>query len=82
MSLEHGRDVCGGAAWCAACNARMIEREGKALRMAVYAAQNGSKRVHKRYTDEAIAARVERRWRDDRAYSRGWRARIDAVAGR
>jgi hypothetical protein len=64
VSTEHARAVCGGAARCAACNARMILLEGAALRLAVRAALEHRTMV----PDSDVIARVERSWRDSKPF--------------
>jgi hypothetical protein len=76
MSFEHGRDVCGGAAWCAACNARMIVLEGTALREAVSEAIHGERRSSNPDPEERVIARVERYWRDSKRFRDRYRERV------
>lgn len=73
--LEHSRATCGGAAWCRECNARMIEREGAALREAVAEALHGERRSLSPDPDERVIARVERWWRDSRVFRERYRSR-------
>ncbi len=68
MNPSHGRDVCGGPAWCAACNARMIEVEGAALREAVCEAICAERRSMYGDSTEKVIARVERYWRDSKRF--------------
>lgn len=73
--LEHSRATCGGPAWCWTCNARMIEREGAALREAVAEAIRGERRTDRPEPDERVFARVERWWRDSRVFRERYRGR-------
>ena len=68
MAPEHARDICGGPAWCAACNARMIEFEGRALRLAVQDELQRERRAMSGDPDAIVIARVERYWRDSKRY--------------
>jgi hypothetical protein len=74
--FEHARDRCGGAAFCAVCNGRMIEIEGRALRLAVQEALEGEHKTCTPDPDDRVIARVERYWRDSRQFRDRYRARL------
>lgn len=76
MSLAHGRDVCGGAAWCVACNAEMIALEGAALREAVSEAIHCERRTESPDPEACVIARVERYWRDSKRFRDRYRERV------
>ena len=73
---EHGRDRCGGPAFCVACNTRMIQREGDGLRKAVSDALTGETRVNNPESCERVVARVERYWRDSKKFRERYRVRV------
>ena len=72
----HGRDICGGAAFCAACNARMIRHEGAALREAVSEAIHCERKSQTPDSDAKVITRVERAWRDSKRFRDRYRARV------
>ncbi len=76
MALAHGRDACGGAAWCSACNARMIALEGAALREAVSEAIHCERKTIAPDAEEVVIARVERYWRDSKRFRDRYRERV------
>jgi hypothetical protein len=73
---EHGRDRCGGAAYCATCNERMLTAEGQALRYTVQEMLRWN-RNHSKWPDDdaTVIERTEWRWVRDKRWAQEWRDR-------
>ncbi len=74
--FEYCATRCGGPAYCPACNARMIQREGDGLRRAVSWALDNEKRSMTPDSPEKVIERVERYWRDSKRFRDRWRVRF------